>query len=142
MRCLRDRLRERPRPFSEIQPAYFAETQKGTEEWEELPDLGELLEQNFVLDEQKQWIVPDPTKAHHLEQLRQRELLKEFEVYRYGRGPLERFRTEAIRAGFKDAYHRRDFAAIIAVGRRLPTEAFAEDVALLHYFRNAERMAA
>src|SRR5437764_210817 len=79
VRWLRDRLRERSRAFSEIQPAYFAETQKGTDEWEELPDLGQLLEENFVLDERNRWTVPDPTKAHHLEQLRHRELLKEFE---------------------------------------------------------------
>jgi len=36
----------------------------------------------------------------------------------------------------------RDFATIVAVGRRLPEEAFTDDPSLLHYFRNAERMAA
>lgn len=142
VRWLRDRLRERPQSFSEIQPVYFAETQKGTDNWEELPDLSDLLADNFVLDDQKHWTVPDPRQAHHLEQLRQRDLLKEFEQYKEGRGPLERFRSEAVRAGFNDAYHGRDFHAILAVGRRLPTEAFVEDIALLHYFRNAERMAA
>ena len=40
--------------------------------WDELPDLKELLDQNFVTDEQGRWLVPDPKKAEHLEKLRKR----------------------------------------------------------------------
>ena len=139
---LRQFLGERALPFSEIQPAFFAEIQKGTASWEELPDLGELLEQNFVTDERERWLKPDPKKASHLEQLRARELLRVFDGYLAGKGPLERFRSEAVRAGFKRAYAGRDYQTILAVGKRLPDEAFNDDPALLHYFRNAERLAA
>jgi hypothetical protein len=138
---LRQLLRGRPRSYAEIQPPFFAEVQRGTVGWEELPDLRVLLEQNFV-EEGGRWMVPNPAKAEHLEQLRDGELLRVFESYKTGRARLERFRSEAVRAGFKKAWGERDFATIVAVGRRLPADAFTEDPSLLHYFRNAERLAA
>src|SRR5713101_3810215 len=134
---LRQFLRPRPRPFSDIQPAFFDERQKGIVGWDQMPDLKDLLEQNLVQDPQGRWLVPDPRKAEHLEQLRNRELLKIFETYKDGRGSLDRFRSEAVRAGFKNAWADRDYGSIVAVGRRLPADAFVEDAALLHYFRNA-----
>jgi hypothetical protein len=137
---LRQFLKPRPRPYSEIQPAFFAETQKGVIGWDELPDLRELLEQNFVQDEDGRWLVPDIKRAEHLEQLRNRELLRFFDGYKGSRGRLDRFRAEAIRAGFKKAWAEQDYATIIFVGRRLPADAYLEDTALLHYYRNAERM--
>lgn len=138
---LRQFLRVKPRTYAEIQPPFFAEVQRGTVGWEELPDLRVLLEQNFV-DDRGRWVVPDPAKAEHLEQLRNGELLRVFESYKTGRSVLDRFRSEAVRVGFKKAWGERDFPTIVAVGRRLPADAFTEDPSLLHYFRNAERMAA
>lgn len=138
---LRQFLRAKPRTYAEIQPPFFAEVQRGTVGWEELPDLRTLLEQNFV-DDSGRWVVPDPAKAEHLEKLRDADLLRVFESYKAGRGMLGRFRSEAVRVGFKRAWSDRDFPTIVAVGRRLPADAFTEDPSLLHYFRNAERMAA
>ncbi|MCY3960886.1 MAG: hypothetical protein OXG34_04355 [bacterium] len=100
-----------------------------------------MLEANFVDDGAGRWMVPDPKKSEHLEQLRTRELLREFESYAESKGSLEKFRSEAVRAGFKQAWDGRAFDRIVEVGRRLPSDALAEDSALLHYFRNAERLA-
>ncbi len=137
---LRQHLKRRPRTYADIQPAFFAETQKGMAGWDDLPDLRELLEQNFVNDEQGRYLVPDPKKAEHLEQLRERELLRTFKTYLDGRGPLTRFGAEAVKAGFKAAWAQRDFATILKVGKRLPAEVLAEDTTLLYYVRNAEKL--
>lgn len=126
--------------FAGIQPAFFQEVQKGTAGWDELPDLKELLDQNFVTDTEGRYAVPDPKKAEHLEQLREAGLLKVFDGYVVGTGPLEQFRSEAVKTGFKRAYRDRDFETIIKVGQRIPVEAFNDDIALMHYFRNAERL--
>jgi hypothetical protein len=134
---LRRFLKERPRPFAEIQPAFFAELQAGLPDWEDLPDLKVLLEENFLQDEAGRWYVPDPKKATDLEKLRTKALLREFETYVDAKGKLTRFRSEAIRAGFKDAWARRDFGLIVRVGDRLPDAAFAEDEQLLYYYENA-----
>lgn len=138
---LRQLLKDRPRGFAEIQPVFMSELQNGVASWEELPDLREMLDTNFVTDDEGRWMVPDPKKSEHLDQLRTRALLKEFEGYVAGRGPLNRFRSEAVRAGFKDAWGRKDFATIVKVGARLPSDVFIDDSALLHYYRNAEQLA-
>ena len=138
---LRQLLKDRPRAFADIQPAFMRELQSGVASWEELPELREMLEANFVDDGTGRWMVPDPKKSEHLDQLRTRALLREFGTYSTGRGPLKKFRSEAVRAGFKNAWAERAFDTILAVGRRLPSDAFVEDSALLHYYRNAERLA-
>ena len=138
---LRQLLKARPRTFAEIHPRFIAEMQAGVADWEQMPELRELLEGNFVVDDQGRWMVPDPKRAEHLDQLRTRALLREFNTYREGKGRLSRFRSEAVRAGFKEAWAQKDFDAIVKVGHRLPEDAFVEDSALLHYLRNAERLA-
>ena len=49
--------------YAGIQPAFFQEVQKGTAGWDELPDLKELLDQNFVTDEQGRYLVPGPEEG-------------------------------------------------------------------------------
>ena len=139
---LRQLLKDRPRTFADVQPIFMRELQSSVASWEDLPDLREMLEASFVIDDKDRWMAPDPKRTEHLDQLRTRALLREFGVYALAKGPLLRFRSEAVRAGFKDAWARKDFATIVAVGRRLPGDVFIEDSALLHYFRNAERLAA
>ncbi len=138
---LRQTLKERPRSFADIQPEFMREMQSGVAAWEELPELRDMLEANFVDDDAGRWMVPDPKKSEHLDQLRNRSLLREFEAYAASTGSLRKFRSEAVRAGFKQAWGDRAFDTIVAVGTRLPSDAFVEDSALLHYFRNAERLA-
>jgi len=81
--------------------------------------------------------VPDPARAGDLEKLRERSLLREFREYVEGRGRLRIFRGEAVRAGFRDAWRRRDYAVIVAVARRLPERVLQEDADLLMYYDNA-----
>ena len=138
---LRQLLKDRLRASADIQPLFMRELQSGLASWEELPDLRAMLEANFISDDRGRFAVPDPKKTEHLDQLRTRALLKEFEGYKIGNARLNRFRSEAVRAGFKEAWARKDFATITAVGRRLPSDVFVEDSALLHYFRAAERLA-
>lgn len=138
---LRQLLKDRPLAFAEIQPAFMRELQSGLASWEELPELLEMLKVNFVDDGKGRWMVPDPKRAEHLDQLRIRALLREFDSYVASRGSLKKFRSEAVRAGFRKAWGAREFDTIVSVGRRLPSDVLVEDSALLHYFRNAERLA-
>ena len=138
---LRQLLKDRPLAFADIQPAFMRELQSGLASWEELPELLDMLEANFVVDGTARWMVPDPKKSEHLDQLRTRALVREFDSYVVSRGSLKKFRSEAVRAGFKKAWGAREFDTIVAIGRRLPSDVFVEDSALLHYFRNAERLA-
>jgi len=133
--------RRSPQPYAAIQPEFFREVQAGLPDWEEPPDLKVLLERSCLQDDQGQWYVPDPKKEADLEKLRKRERLKEFATYAVGKGPLRHFSLSAVRAGFSDAWERREFASIVTVGKRLPADAFAQDERLLFYLDNAEQLA-
>jgi hypothetical protein len=137
---LRRALKARPRTYDQIQPDFFREAQAGLPDWENLPDLKELLDENFLQDEQSRWYVPDPKKAADLEKVRTRALLREFATYAASRGRITRFRSEAVRAGFRDAWGRRDFGVIVSIGDRLPPDAFAGDEQLLFYYDNARKL--
>lgn len=138
---LRQQLKRKPQTFAQVQPPFFDELQAGPPEWENLPDLKQILDENFLQDEKGRWYVPDPRKASDLEKVRAKSLLKEFNRYVESKGKLERFRSEAVRAGFRDAWSQRDFHMIISVGNRLPVDAFAEDQSLQHYYNNAKQQA-
>jgi hypothetical protein len=133
--------RRTPQPYAAIQPEFFREVQAGLPDWEEAPDLRVLLERSCLQNDEGRWYVPDPKKEADLEKLRKRERLKEFAAYATGKGALKHFSLAAVRDGFSDAWERRDFASIVAVGKRLPAEAFAQDERLLFYLDNAEQLA-
>jgi hypothetical protein len=125
----------RAQTYQDLQPQFLRQLHQARHE--ALPELSEMLEQNFLQDEAGRWYVPDPTKSGDLEKLRQRALLREFAEYVEGSGRLRRFRTEAVRAGFADAWHRHDYATIVKVAVRLPERVLQEDPDLLMYYDNA-----
>lgn len=182
---LRQQLSNKPQTQAELTPQFMREL-AGWEKHEQLPEMIELLEQNFlrydaegtipaqivawmkksaelrkVIDGEiaaehlredgsiasgnatlrsqarDRWYVPDPNKAIDLEKLRVKALLREFATYSEGRGKLKLFRTEAIKAGFKQAWSKRDYATIVRVAGRLPESVLQEDADLLMYYDNA-----
>jgi hypothetical protein len=104
------------------------------------------------------WYVPDLRKSLDVEELRARKLLDEFWSYlpagytaaalsndstsllssTSGLGmirgkQLKEFRTEAVKAGFKFCYQKKDYQTILVVAARLPDELLAEDDELLRW---------
>lgn len=132
---LRSELSKKPQTYQEIHPKFLRELHKAP--YEKLPELSELLEQNFLQDDQGRWYVPDPGRQSDLEKMREKALLKEFEEYKEGRGRLKVFRTEALRAGFKACWAAKDYKTIVEVARRIPDTVLQEDTTLLMYYDNA-----
>lgn len=132
---LRQQLQGEPQSFQQIQPRFLQELHQARHE--DLPDLRLLLEQNFLQDDEGRWYVPDPDRAGDLEKLRLRGLLREFAQYKESKKKLRQFRTEAVRAGFSQAWHERDYATIVEVAERLPEQVLQEDPELLMYYDNA-----
>ena len=135
IRWLRQELSQRPQTYSELQPKFLQELHKSRHE--RMPELAEILEQNFLQDERGRWYVPDPAKQTDLEKVREKALLREFEEYARGRGQLKEFRTEAVRAGFSAAWRQRDYKKIVQVAERLPNSVLQEEPELLMYYDNA-----
>ena len=124
-----------PRTYQELQPLFLRQLHQARHE--DLPELGEMLAQNFLQDERGRWYVPDPNKAEDLEKVRRGALVREFQGYLSGRGRLRTFRSEAVRAGFADAYQRGEYQTVVALAERLPEAVLQEDPDLLMYYDNA-----
>ncbi len=85
------------------------------------------------------WYVPDPRKATDLAELRTRGLLREFAEYRDSpQRRLKRFRLEAVRAGFRQAWQAKEYAAILEVARKIPEGVLHEDPKLLMWYDQAQ----
>jgi hypothetical protein len=133
---LRQELERKPRTYQQIQPTFLKELHKA--EHEELPELREILQQNFLEDDEGRWYVPDPNKQLDLEKLRDKALLREFEEYKTSKlKRLKVFRTEAVRSGFKAAWAARDYQTIVSVAQKLPEDVLQEDLTILQYYDNA-----
>lgn len=129
------KLRKKPMSHQELQPLFMQELRQARHE--KLPELLDLLEENFLQDEDGKWYIPMPQKQSDMEKLREKALLKEYRLYLESGGKLRQFRSEAVRAGFKDAWGRRDYRTIVGVARRLPESFIQDDFGLLMYYRNA-----
>jgi hypothetical protein len=128
-----------PQTYQDILPKFLR--QLFQLKHEALPELGDILEQNFLKDEVDRWYVPDPNKASDLEKIRERALLREFNSYLADKKRLRQFRTEAVRAGFKQAWNQKEYATIVQVAERLPERVLQEDPDLLMYYDNASLLA-
>jgi DNA modification methylase len=99
------------------------------------------LEKNdprLIAKAKDRWYAPDPNKAQDLEKKREKALLKEFQAYLGFTGRrLKEFRLEVLRAGFKDAWSRKDYQIIISVAKKIPDEALQEDEKLLLWYDQA-----
>ena len=129
-----------PATYADLQPRFIQQLHQARHE--ALPELQTMLEQNFLPDSQGRWYAPDPDRQADLEALRQRSLLREFHEYRKSKGRLRTFRSEAVRAGFSQAWKERKYEEILEVAERLPEAVLLEDPALKMYYDNALSRAA
>ena len=134
---LKRELEVTPKTYSELQPRWMQDLAK-PKKGDELPELMQILEENFLKDVDGRWHKPDLENEADLEKIRSRKLLKEFNIYvDLASKPNAKIRTvrlEALRAGFKNAYTNKDFATIVNVGNRLPESLLMEDEVLLQYY--------
>lgn len=122
--------------YSDIQPKYLQELHQA--KFEQMPELLDMLKENFLQDDEGKWYVPNLSDKADLEKLRRKRLLKDFfDIYANGTGRIKNARTEAIRVGFDECWKERNYSLIVKVGDRLPEDVLQEDPALLMYYDNA-----
>lgn len=132
---LRYQLADGPKSYTDLLIRFNQESRKLP--YEQMPELMEMLKENFLQDEEGNWRLPDPSKESDLQALREKSLLREFALYLRGKGKLKGFRLEAIRAGFSQAWRERNYGKIVQVANRLPERVFEDDPQLLMYADNA-----
>ena len=138
---LKVRLRERPQTYQEISPEWL-QALNGLKKGDVLPELKDILEQNFIEDEDGYWHVPDLEKQIDLDKMRHKALMREFniikELAQKPRARIKDVRTEALREGFKQCFKDKDFKTIILIGDKIPQNILTEDDQLLQYYDIAQ----
>ncbi len=129
---LKRKLEKSPKTYSEILPDWMQDLVK-PKKGDTLPELMQILDENFLKDEKGYWHIPDLNDQAQLEAVKNKRLLREFEVYVEAK-KIKNARLEALRAGFKECYKNKDFATIIAVGDKIDEELLTTDDVLLRYY--------
>lgn len=124
---------ETPHTYAEIQPKFMQEL-KAIDKFEKVPELSELLEENFLQNDEGEWYIPDRTREADVTKLREKKLIKEFEGYLDTKGKLKLFRSEAIRIGFSKLWKDQNYKLIVEIAERLPEKTIQEDDKLLMYY--------
>jgi DNA modification methylase/DNA-directed RNA polymerase subunit RPC12/RpoP len=133
---LNEQLGRERQTYAEIQPKFLQDWHRN--KFEQMPELLDMLKENFLQDEDGKWYVPNLSDKADLEKLRRKRLLRDFyDIYAKGTGRIRNARTEAIRVGFDECWKERNYSLIVKVGDRLPENVLQEDPALLMYYDNA-----
>jgi DNA modification methylase len=135
---LKDRLRKQAQKYQDIMPDFRIATQS-LRKGDTLPELQDILNENFIQETDGRWRTPDPNEAKDREALRSKVLLKEFNGYvtainQPRAKKLKEVRVEALRAGFKNCWEQKDFKTVVTLGEMIPQNILLEDDQLLMYY--------
>jgi hypothetical protein len=135
---LKDRLRKQAQKYQDIMPDFRIATQS-LRKGDSLPELQDILNENFIQEYDGRWRTPDPNEAKDREALRTKVLLKEFNGYvttisQPRAKKLKEVRVEALRAGFKNCWEQKDFKTIVTLGDMISQNILLEDEQLLMYY--------
>jgi DNA modification methylase len=134
---LKNILEKKACTYQEIQPLWM-QSLAGLRKGDILPELITILEEHFLKNENNEWYAPDAENEAHLEKLRTKRLLKDFDTYKEicsnPRSKLNDVRVESLRAGFKQCYQDKDFKSIVTIGDRIPNNLLMEDEVLLQFY--------
>ncbi len=129
-----------PQTYQDLQPKWM-QAINGVRKGDVLPELIQILEENFIKESDGKWRKPNLQDDVDLAALRHKALMREFKVYvevaQKPRGKIKEARIEALRAGFKQCYQDKNFATIVAVGDRIPQNLLTEDEQLLQFYEIA-----
>lgn len=138
---LKNQLQSGAKTYQEIQPEWM-QAINGTRKNDIIPELKQLLEENFIEDEGGKWRLPNIQDDKDVNALRTKSLLRVFKIYvetaQMPNGRIREARVEALRAGFKQCYIDKDFRTIVMVGDKIPQNLLTEDEVLLQFYDIAQ----
>ena len=138
---LRNLLRDAPKTYQQIQPEWI-QAINGVRKGDILPELKEVLEDNFIEMPDGRWRLQNIQDDTDKETMRTKKLLKIFRLYaeqaKKPKAKIKDARVEALRAGFKQCYIDKDFPTIVTVGDKIPQNLLTEDEVLLQFYDIAQ----
>lgn len=138
---LKNQLQGGAKTYQEIQPEWM-QAINGTRKNDIIPELKQLLEENFIEEDGGKWRLPNIQDDKDVNALRTKSLLREFKIYvetaQKPKGKIKEARVEALRTGFKQCYIDKDFQTIVMVGDKIPQNLLTEDEVLLQFYDIAQ----
>ena len=127
-----------PQTYADIQPEWM-KNMVPAKKGDVLPELMDILKENFIEDNEGKWRKPDAEKAADLEIIRGRKMMKEFNMYleqalKPKAKRMKETRLEVLRYGFKECYKQKDYQTIVTVGDHIQESLLVEDEVLLQYY--------
>lgn len=143
---LKAQLGEKPQTIADLRNDWMqALTDSVKRKGDIIPELSQILEENFIEMDDGRWRLPNMQDDVDLVAIRTKGLLREFKAYaeiaRKPKGKINEARLEALRAGFQQCYRDKDFATILAVADRIPQRLLTEDPQLLRFYDVAVKKA-
>ncbi len=135
---LKDRLRNEQQKYQDITNDWKIATQ-ALRKGDSLPELQDILNENFIQEDSGKWRTPNPHEAKDRELVRLKALIKEFNGYvtainQPKSKKLKEVRLEALRAGFRSCFDKKDFQTIVTMGDKIPQNLLLEDEQLLMFY--------
>ena len=138
---LKNQLRETPKSYQEIQPEWM-QAINGLRKGDILPELKQLLEENFIEIEGGKWRLPNMQDDVDKEAMRTKSLLREFKIYSEAaakpKAKIKEARVEALYTGFKQCYIDKDFQTIVSICKAIPRNLIEEDGVILQFYEIAQ----
>lgn len=126
----------KPKTYSELTNRWNA-LPKPIKDGDQIPELIEILKENFIKEDDGKWVIPDRENQAHLTIMRNKRLRKQFDIFVVQAGHARRLNDtnlEALRYGFTECYKENDFATIVKVAEKLPESLLMEDEVLLQFY--------
>lgn len=139
---LKSELSGNPQTYQDLQPRWM-QAITAVRKGDILPELKVILDENFIQEADGRWRTPDMNEVKDREALRTKALLREFERYQgelvsTRAKKLKEVRVEALRAGFKSCWEKKDFNTIVTMGDKIPQNLLLEDEQLLMFYEIAK----
>jgi len=128
-----------PKGFQVIHPAF---TKIENISGDSVPELMELLDKNFILENEKYRRPQTENEKMSITQKRERELQREFDVLlleaKGSKKKIKECRKQAVIYGFEQCYKNNRFQDILALGKRLNKKIIENDSELSEFIEVAE----
>lgn len=128
-----------PKGFQTIHPAY---TKVSNISGDNVPDIKELLDKNFILENKKYRRPQTEDEKLTVTQKRERELQREFDVLlleaKGSKKKIKECRKQAVIYGFEQCYKNNRFQDILALGKRLDKKIIETDSEISEFIEVAE----
>lgn len=135
---LKQELNKNSLKYQDIQPKWM-QAITAIRKGDILPELRDILQQNFIESLDGSWRVPDLNEAKDRDIIRNKALIKEFNGYvELANNPkakrMKEVRVEALRAGYQQCWDTKDFLTIVKISDKIPQNLLLEDEKLLMYY--------